>query len=413
MPEFIRLIQPDQAFKIWMGAVQNVISDIEEIETIHALYRVTANPVISNDFLPAFDRANVDGFAVRAMDTHGASESLPAYFKGKGEVPMGSAPVFNIKEGEAGLIHTGGMIPAGADAVVMLEYTQSLQNGEIEVMKPVAAGENVLFKGEDVKPGEEIIEAGVRLRPEEIGGLLALGITNIMVKRIPRVGILSSGDEIIPPGETPKPGQVRDINSYTLGTIIEQTGGTPVYYGILPDVPDLLEKKLAEALDCTDMVLVTAGSSASSRDFTTNVIAKMGKPGVLVHGINIKPGKPTILAVCQGKPVIGMPGNPVSAVVIAKLFVQPMVKKIGGLSTFPHQLTLKARLTANISSQAGRDDYIPVRIIASDEGYLAEPIFYKSNLIFTLASADGLLHIPANANGIAADEFVDILFLRD
>ena len=277
--------------------------------------------------------------------------------------------------------------------MVMLEYTQSLQNGEIEVMKPVAAGENVLFKGEDVKPGEEIIEAGVRLRPEEIGGLLALGITNIMVKRIPRVGILSSGDEIIPPGETPKPGQVRDINSYTLGTIIEQTGGTPVYYGILPDVPDLLEKKLAEALDCTDMVLVTAGSSASSRDFTTNVIAKMGKPGVLVHGINIKPGKPTILAVCQGKPVIGMPGNPVSAVVIAKLFVQPMVKKIGGLSTFPHQLTLKARLTANISSQAGRDDYIPVRIIASDEGYLAEPIFYKSNLIFTLASAGGLFHI--------------------
>lgn len=413
MPEFIQLIPPQDALARWFEALGVLDLSHEELETTHSLNRVTAEDVITQEPLPAFHRTNVDGYAVRAADTHGASESLPVYLRIVGEVPMGDAPRFQVSLGEAALIHTGGMLPEGADAVVMLEQTQTSRMDEIEVYKAVGHGENVLFKGEDVEVGQMVVTAGVRLRPEEIGGLLALGITRVKIRPLPRVGIISSGDEVIPPHHVPKPGQVRDINSYTLASLVEKVGGTPQFLGIIPDSPDILEERLAYALRNNDMVLITAGSSASTRDFTASVIARMGKPGVLVHGVNIKPGKPTILAVCDGKPVIGMPGNPVSALVIAHLFVQPMVEFLSGLRLGRPVPSLSARLSVNIASQAGREDYIPVRVIREGNGYAAEPIFYKSNFIFTLASADGLIRIPPDATGISAGEPVEVLFLRN
>lgn len=411
MPEFLELLPPAQAWEVFRNALPSVVLPAERLAVIQARGRVTAEPVVSPENLPAFSRSTVDGYAVQARDTFGASESLPAYLKLTGEVPMGAAPSFSIRRGECALIHTGGMLPDGADAVVMLEHTQTSRPDEVEILRAVPSGENVLLAGEDVRIGEVVLPAGVRLEDAQIGGLTALGILEVNVVRQPRVGILSSGDEVIPPDRPPQPGQVRDINSYSLSALVERHGGLAVRYGIVPDRPEVLRETLRRALSECDAVVITAGSSASTRDFTAAVINEMGAPGVLVHGVNVKPGKPTILGVCNGKPVIGLPGNPVSALVIARLFVVPVLRSLLGFSGEVWQSAVRAVLTVNLASQAGREDYFPVQLMRKGETLFAEPIFYKSNLIFTLAGADGLVKIPASATGLGVGEEVDVQLL--
>lgn len=411
MPEFLELLPPAEALALLLKHLPPPGPKIEIVNLTDALGRTSAQPIYSSEPLPAFSRSAVDGFAVRARDTFGASESLPAYLTLVGEVPMGSAPGFLLNPGQAALIHTGGMLPEGADAVVMLEYTQYSRPGEVEILRAAAPGENVLFAGEDVQSGEEVLAGGVRLRPAEIGGLAALGILEVPVTAPPRVGILSSGDEVIPPEQTPAPGQVRDVNSYTLSALAAASGARPQRYGIVPDNPEALNQNLRQALDENDLVVITAGSSASTRDFTAEIISRAGKPGVLVHGVNVKPGKPTILAVCDGKAVIGLPGNPVSALVIARLFVVPVIEHYLGISVSRPRPAIQARLAVNVPSQAGREDYLPVRLIHQEGTWMAEPIFYKSNLIFTLARADGLLKIPADATGVEAGSLVSVEIL--
>jgi molybdopterin molybdotransferase len=325
-----------------------------------------------------------------------------------GEVPMGSAPDFSLGSGQTALIHTGGMLPEGANAVVMLEMTQAARPGELEVLKAVASGENLLRAGEDVAAGSEVLPAGQLLRPAELGGLMALGILSVEVARRPRLAIISSGDEVVAPDQPVRPGQVRDVNTHTLAALVARAGGEPCTQGIVPDRAEALEASLRQALESCDAVVITAGSSASARDLTADTIERMGRPGVLVHGVNVKPGKPTILAVCNGKAVIGLPGNPVSALVIAGLFVVPLVERLLGLPGGRPRPGIRAHLTLNLASQAGREDYVPVRLVASAEGWLADPIFYKSNLIFCLARADGLVYIPAAATGLEAGQAVDV-----
>lgn len=411
MPEFLELLPPPEALALLMRALQEHSAQArsDTVETLAARGRVTSAAVISPEALPAFPRSTVDGYAVRAADSYGASDTLPAYLMLAGEVPMGGAPDFTLRGGQAALIHTGGMLPEGADAVVMLEYTQIARPGEIEVLRAAAQGENILKMGEDVAVGQEVLAAGARIGAAEIGGLLALGIQTVIVAAKPRVGILSSGDEVIPPKQPPLPGQVRDINSYSLSALVSEQGGEPVRYGIIPDQAAALEQALARALAECDMVVITAGSSASTRDLTAQVIARMGAPGVLVHGVNVRPGKPTILAVCGGKAVIGLPGNPVSALVIAGLFVTPVIDHLLGLPPERLRPTVTARLRINIASQAGREDWVPVRLEQDETGWHAEPIFYKSNLIFTLTRADGFVIIPADATGLAAGDLVEVL----
>lgn len=411
MPEFLELLPPEDALRRLLEAIPSVRPHAETIRTEDALGRVSADDIRAGEPLPGFDRSSVDGYAVKAADTFGASDALPAFLEVAGEVPMGAAPGFQLQPGQAALIHTGGMLPEGADAVVMLEYTQSARAGEIEVMRAVAVGENVLKTGEDVRPGEVVIPAGQILRPAEIGGLLALGITEVAVARQPLIGVLSSGDEVVPPEAAVLPGQVRDVNSYTLAALIQSAGGRARRYGIIPDRGEALEKLLREALEECDAAVITAGSSASSRDLTAEVIQRMGSPGVLVHGVNVRPGKPTILAVCGGKAVFGLPGNPVSALVIAGLFVVPLIRRLLGMRDGRVEHGLQARLTINLPSQAGRVDYIPVRLLTTPEGWLAEPIFYKSNLILTLAKADGLARIPADSTGLAAGDLVEVYLI--
>jgi molybdopterin molybdotransferase len=325
------------------------------------------------------------------------------------------------------------MLPKGADAVVMVEYTQMVGAGsprlgrdaervaptmtEIEIFKSVADGENVIRIGEDVAQGQLVIPKGTQLRPAEIGGLMALGITSVSLAKRPRVGLISTGDEVIEPSQTPRPGQVRDVNSYTLGALVEKAGGEAIRYGIISDQFQVLKEAAAKALSECDVLIITAGSSASTRDMTAEVIRTLGEPGVLVHGINTRPGKPTILGVCNEKAVIGLPGNPVSALVNGYLFVVPLVKKLLGALPRP-KASVQAILTVNLPSQAGREDWWPVKLnrpersaVKSKDEWLAEPIFGKSNLIFTLAAADGLLRIHPDATGLSAGEIVEIVLV--
>jgi len=413
MPEFLTLLPPDQARDELLSHLVPPKVDSESVGIVHALNRFTAADTFAPHPLPDFPRATVDGYAVRAKDTFGASDTLPAYLTLIGEVPMGDTPAFEVGAGQCALIHTGGMLPNGADAVVMVEYTQMIGT-EIETFKSVADGENVIRIGEDVAQNQLVIPKGTQLRPAEIGGLMALGFTSINVARKPRVGLISTGDEVIDPSQTPRPGQVRDINSYTLGALVEKTGGVAIRYGIFSDQFQALKEAAAKALSECDMLIITAGSSASTRDMTAEVIRTLGEPGVLVHGINTRPGKPTILGVCNGKAVIGLPGNPVSALVNGYLFVVPVIEKLLGALPKP-KATVMAKLTVNLPSQAGREDWQPVKLIATHSTqqatYEAHPIFGKSNLIFTLASADGLLRIHPDATGLSAGEIVEVLLI--
>jgi len=439
------------------------ITDSELIDSSSSLGRVTAEDILAPHPLPEFPRSTMDGYAVRAHDTFGATDSLPSYLNLIGEVPMGDAPTFELQSGQCAVIHTGGMLPDGADAVVMLEYTQIIHHGahraeskkdsvnsvrsavshdllgksratgvrgtngvvnndEIEIMRAVAEGENVIRVGEDVTQGTVVLPKGRMMRPAEIGGLMALGIVQIKVIRKIRVGIISSGDEVVDPHQQPRRGQVRDVNAYTLSSLVMKSGGEAVLYGIVPDQLSALNGMASRVLRECDVVLITAGSSASTRDMTAEVINLLGAPGVLVHGINTRPGKPTILGMCNGKVVIGLPGNPVSALVNGYLFVVPVIEKLLGLPLDKPRASVMVRLTVNIASQAGREDWIPVKLsrpspsipLPLGEGkrgegeWRAEPIFGKSNLIFTLSAADGLLRIPPDATGVSAGELVEV-----
>jgi molybdopterin molybdotransferase len=409
MPEFLELVPAENALKTFLSAIPDIRdSEPVKLPSGEALGRVLTQEITAPHPLPPFARTTVDGFAVRASDTFGASPSLPAYLKIAGEIRMGVAADLSLGERQAALIHTGGMLPQGADAVVMIEDTQSINEKVIEVLKPVSDGENVLQMGEDVQAGDLILEAGTLLRTQEIGGLMALGFTEVPVAPAPTVAILSTGDEVVEPGEQPRPGQVRDINSYTLSAVIERAGGQPVRYGIVPDEPEKLQSVAEQAHKMQDLVLITAGSSVSNRDITAEVITQLGSPGILVHGVAIRPGKPTILAMCEGVPVVGLPGNPVSALVVAGLFVVPAIRKLLGLRGALWQASIAARLDTNVSSKAGREDFLPVRLELTPEGVIAVPVFGRSNLIFTLVRADGLVRIPPEATGLAAGDPVHV-----
>lgn len=418
MPEFFNVLPPDEARELLFRQLTAVLP-AETIATQQANGRVLATAVTAPHALPQFRRSTMDGYAVRAADTYGASESLPAFLHVVGEVPMGQPATVALGIGQAAVVHTGGMIPETADAVVQIEQTQKV-NGErlavsgapwpfeIEVLRAVAVGQNVLQVGEDVRLGAEILPAGHSLRPQDVGGLLALGLTAVSVVRRPRVGILATGDEVIMPEETAVPGQIRDINSYTVAGLVEQAGGVPIQGGIIPDNVDALATAAANLLAETDMLVMSAGSSVSVRDMTVQVIDGLGQPGVLLHGVATRPGKPTIVAAVGYKPVLGLPGNPVSALIQFDMFGVPAIYRLQGVQTMPRRGLVWARLGQNIASESGREDYVPARLQDSAEGLLAIPVFGKSNLIYTLVNADGLIKIPLNKGGLLAGEWVEV-----
>ncbi len=406
MSELFTVRTPGEAWQLFTAHFQPRVT-IERLATVDALDRVLAEAPTSLQDLPDFERSTVDGYAVNAADSYGATSTLPAFLDVIGEVAMGQASAIALGIGQAALVHTGGMIPAGANAVVMVENTQRVDVQSIEVLKPVADGENVIHVGEDIRTGALVLPAGHQLRPQDLGGLLALGITEISVAVPPRVAILSTGDEVIPPDQQPKPGQIRDINSYTLAALVTRAGGTPISYGIIPDARAALDAAARRAHAEADIVVISAGSSVSYRDMSVDVIAALGEPGVLVHGVSVKPGKPTILAVCDGKPVFGLPGNPVSAMVIFDLLITPTIRSLLGATARPQQ-QVQAKLARNLSSTTGREDYVQVQLETREDGLWAVPVLGKSNLIYTLVNAEGVVKVTLDSNGIRAGESVTV-----
>ncbi len=373
-----------------------------------ALGRITAAPLISPEDSPAFARSAMDGYAVRAADTYGASEGLPAFLTVDGEVPMGAAAERPLQPGTAQLIHTGGMLPPEADAVVMVEYTQPVDETSVEILRPAAPGQHVIQAGEDLAAGDELLPAGHQLRAQDLGVLAALGITEIEAAIRPVVGVLSSGDEIVPADAQPAPGQVRDVNAVTIAALARKAGAEVREFGVAPDDRTELDRLARAAQDACDLVVISAGSSVSTRDMTADVIGSLGQPGILAHGIAVKPGKPTIVAVADGKPVFGLPGNPVSAMVVFGLVVVPAIRRLLGLKPTEEPPQRPARLTRSLASQTGRIDFVPAVFQERNGDWWADPVLGPSNLIATLVRASGLIRIPLDAGGLAEGAWVDV-----
>ena len=409
MAEFFNVRSPALA----LAALRPLLSPISDWETVaaaDALGRVLARDIRSPEDLPSFARSTMDGFSVRARDTFGASESMPALLEVVADIPTGTVSPVALGVGEAAGAYTGGTLAKGADAVVMVERTQPADERSIEVLRPVAPGENVIQPGEDVRAGEVVLKRGRRLRAQEVGGLMALGILEAPVLRRPRVGIISTGDEIVAPSETPSAGMVRDVNTYTIAARASECGAEALALGLIPDDYEAQLAAARDGIERTDALIFSAGSSLSVRDMTARVFNALGEPGVLIHGISIKPGKPTIVGMARGKPLFGLPGNPVSALTVFDLLVAPAVRVLSGESPEPAaEATVRAVLSADIPSESGREDFVPVKLSPGADGAVeASPVFGKSNLIFTLANADGVARVPAESGGLYAGEVVGV-----
>jgi len=387
---------------------------VERINIENSLSRILADDIYSTEDIPGFDRSSVDGYAVISSDTFGASETMPLYLELVGEVRMGEEPHERLTKGKAMKIPTGGMLPTGSDAVIMLEYTAQVDNNLIEILRPVAPGENVIKKDDDIKAGELVLKKGHKLRPQDIGALAGLGITEIAVYKRPAVAIISTGDEIVPATEKPLPGQVRDINSYNLSSLIIEAGAIPMRLGILRDEYELIKNTLKKACEIADMVLISGGSSVGTRDYTAKAIEELGRPdgGVLFHGVMMKPGKPTIGGIVGNVPVFGIPGHPAAATICFFNFVKPVIKRLSGQNSPEFPKTIKAVLNKNIPSSPQRTDFVRVKIKTEGNTFMAEPIFGKSGLITTLVQADGIVVIPPERLGLEEGETVEVILFE-
>jgi molybdopterin molybdotransferase len=379
----------------------------EAVALESALGRVPATPVTAPGSLPGFARSTVDGYAVRAADTYGASEGLPGYLDVRGAVRMGRAPEVEVDAGGAVEIPTGGALPPGADAVVMVEHTNVAIAGTIEVVRPVAPGEGMVGAEEDVAAGAPLVAVGRPLRAADLALLAAAGVTELAACARPRVAIISTGDEVVDPATAClEPGQVRDAIALALAALVREAGGEPEPRGIVPDDRNALAQALEAALATSDAVVVSAGSSVGARDETAAVVASLGE--IFCHGLAIRPGKPTLLADCDGVPLIGLPGNPRSALVVFRLVGMPVVRLVGGCTQPPPEPTVQARLARDLPSAAGRLDVVQVTV---SDG-VATPLRGPSALLSLLNAADGYVVVPEEATGLDAGTTVDVTLYR-
>ena len=388
----------------------NALAD-EEIFLDQAQGRVLSQNLIAPEDLPGFQRSARDGYAVKAKDTFGASENMPAMLEVVGEIMMGQVPLVEVNKGQAIKIATGGMLPKGADGIVMLEYAHTLDEKTIEILRTVSPQEHVVAPGDDVRKGSRILKKGDFLRPQDLGLLAGLGFEKIRVYAKSKVAIISTGDEVIPLNQQPKPGQIRDINSYALAAFCEQWGAVPLKLGLCPDSFEALQARVAEGLARADTIWVSGGSSVGTRDLTLQVMESFKEAEILAHGIAISPGKPTIMARIGSKAVFGLPGHPVSAMVVAEVFLMPFLARLGGWADqwFHRRQTILARLSRNVESAGGREDYIRVKVSRQGLEWVAEPIFGKSGLISVLVEADGLVKIDRDQEGLYQGDQVEVM----
>ncbi len=384
----------------------------EDVALSAAGGRILAADVVSAVDLPDFRRSTMDGYAVAAASTFGASEANPAYLSVRGIVAMGEKPTFVIGPGEAARISTGGMLPDGADSVAMIEHTAPIDDTTIELYHAIAPGQHVIEAGEDIARNEPVLFGGTRIRPAETGLLAAFGHTTLPVYRQPVIGIISTGDEVVPIDRAPAPGQIRDINTYTLSGMVSEAGAVPRVFGIVHDDFQTLFDTCTRAVKQTDMVLISGGSSVGVRDFTVDVLSALPAPKILVHGISISPGKPTILAKSGGKAIWGLPGHVVSAMIVFAKVVRPFIDHIAGraASSGP-PVGPRALLSRNVSSAQGRVDFVRVQLTEENGILWAHPILGKSGLIRTMVKADGLIEIGMNTEGLDRETEVTVQLL--
>ncbi len=383
----------------------------ERLPLEKGLGRILSQDTVSPENLPGFNRSSMDGYAVRAKDTFGASESLPALLEVTGEVIMGQIPTADVKEGQAVKISTGGMLPEGADGVVMVEYSHPLDEKTIEISRAISPLENVIQPDDDFKKGSSVLMKGCTLRPQDLGVMAGLGLTHVSVYRRPKVAILSTGDEVVPIDQRPEPGQVRDINSYTLSAFCQQAGADSTIMGLCGDDFERLRDRVEKGLNEADTVWISGGSSVGARDLTLKVFESFDHMELFVHGISISPGKPTIIAKIRSRAVFGLPGHTVSAMVVAEVFLSPFLARLSGETGFlkGSHAQVEAELGRNIESASGREDYIRVKLVERGEKLFAEPIFGKSGLISTLVEADGLIRVDRNTEGLYQGQMVKVV----
>ncbi|GAB7024263.1 molybdopterin molybdotransferase MoeA [Salidesulfovibrio brasiliensis] len=376
----------------------------ETVALNEATGRVLADALIAAHDWPLTDRSCMDGFAVDARDAFGASESNPAYLECVAELSVEEEPDVTLMPGECARISTGGSLPEGTDAVVMVEHTNEMEGGTVEIHKAAAPGLNVMRRGEDVRAGAPALEAGTLIRPQEIGMAAAMGFETVRVGLRPKVGIISTGDELIPVNETPRPGKVRDVNTHALAAMAEARGATCTRYGIVRDDLESLKNALERSVTENDVTLLSGGSSVGVRDFTVGAIEALPDSTLLAHGVAISPGKPAILGRVGEKAVVGLPGQVASAQVVMTVLIQPFLRHLQGdpdpfdRTTWPG---LHAVMARNVASKQGREDYVRVKIEERDgEPPLAHPVLGKSGLLRTMLRAEGLAVIPAEAEGV-------------
>ncbi|MCS7175094.1 molybdopterin molybdotransferase MoeA [Pseudothermotoga sp.] len=403
---FLKLATLQQVYSEYLRLV-NPLDRVEQISVLESLGFVSAEDIPARQDLPGFNKSLVDGYAVRAKDTTGASTSFPAVLHFAFEVKVGEEPKRPLGQNEAAWIATGAMLPIGADAVVMAEHTQRF--GEyVEVMKPVAVGENVFKKDDDVKLGQLIVTKGVRIGPGHLQLMFQLGIQRLKVFRRVSVGVISTGDEIVEPFEQNKSiAQVRDSNSYTLECWLKSLGFRIERVGLCRDDEEMLFKMLKDSMKNHDAIVIVGGSSIGTRDFTESAMNRSGKPGVIFHGILMQPGKPTVLGLLDGKPVVGLPGNPVSFTVSARFVLLPILRKLEGEIDFLPKPVGMVKLARNVSSRQGREHFVRVRLFVRDAQVWAEPLESETAQVSNLAMADGVIRLPANIEGLYAGDFAE------
>ncbi|NLG33467.1 MAG: molybdopterin molybdotransferase MoeA [Syntrophomonadaceae bacterium] len=396
MAEFLKVMDYRTALQKLQAVTRARPTEI--IPLIDSYNRMVAQEITSPEDLPSFSRSTVDGFALFCEDTFGSSESLPAYLELIGEVRMGFEPDFEVKRGQCCWIPTGGMLPSGANAVVMVEYTEMLEQ-TVLVYRPVSPWENIMQKGEDIKTGSSLFRPGSLLRPQDIGLLASLGVVEIEVYKPYNIGILSTGNEVVPIQQKPIAGQIRDVNTYSIASAVGMCGNRAVTYPIIADNYAELKEAVAKALNDNELVLISGGSSVGVMDITLDVLMSFTDSEMLFHGISVKPGEPTLAVKIGEKLVIGLPGHPVSALMVFYILCLPLLGPISGTS-------LEAVSSLNIASQAGRDDFIPVKLVEEQGNRFAQPILGKSGLMSIMSFADGYIHINYEKQGILAGEKV-------
>lgn len=400
--DFFNVVSVEEAKKLLMERFSDYEFEIEDVDIDNIKNRILAEDIISHINVPEFNRSTVDGYAIKASDSHGASDSIPSILNLLGEVMMGEEAKLDIKSGQAIYVPTGGMMPKSSDAMIMIENTEKMDKETLLINKPISQGENIVYKGDDIKVDEIVLKKGRKINTEVIGVIAALGIRSIKVYKKPKFYTISTGDEIIDIDEKLETGKIRDINNYTLKSLITDIGGQVCGSSIIKDDYELLRLEVEKALGVSDIVLISGGSSVGTRDYTHRVIESFHGAGVFVHGLSIKPGKPTIMGEGRGKLIIGLPGHPVSSIIVFITFLKDYIDKKLGVDQIPN--SVEAIMDFNFASSPGKTTYQMVKLDLRDGKYYARASFGKSGMISLLSKSQGYIVVEIHEEGIYKGE---------